>query len=70
MVTVLGGGREAEALREGVGVVVVAGIAGFLPWATGDTISTASVLGFFLATGVVLGSIRVDGGFLNAWGCA
>ena len=37
------GGRGAEVLREEVGVVAVTDAAGFLPWATEDTINTRSV---------------------------
>ena len=40
----LAGGWEAEVLREGVGAVVVADVAGFLPWAMEDII-TRSALG-------------------------
>ena len=46
MVAVPAGGRETEALREEVGVVVVADVAGLLPWAMEDTINTRSVPNF------------------------
>ena len=59
MATALAGGCEAVALREGVGVVV-ADVAGFLPWATEDTINARSVLGFW-PTRVVPESSRVVG---------
>jgi hypothetical protein len=62
------GGREREVLREGVGVVVVTDVAGFLPWATEDTIDTRSVLGF-VATEVILESVRAGGSLLGGWGC-
>lgn len=35
-----------EVLRDGVGAVVVADVAGFLPSTTEDTINTRSVLGY------------------------
>ena len=54
MAAALACGWEAEVFREGVDVVVVADVAGFLPWATEETISRCSVLGFW-ATGVVTG---------------
>jgi len=58
------GGCEAVALREGVGVVVLAKVAGFLPWATEDTINARSVLSCW-PTRVVPESNRVDGGLLR-----
>jgi len=39
------GGWEAEDLREGVGIVVVTDVAGFLPWATEDIINGRPALG-------------------------
>ena len=55
---------EAVALREGVGVVVLVNVAGFLPWAVEDTINARSVLCFWL-TRVVPESNRADGGLLG-----
>ena len=52
------GGWEAEVLRERVGIVVVADVAGFLPWATEDIINTRPALDCRVRR-VVLGSIRV-----------
>ena len=45
MAAALAGGCEAVVLREGVGVVL-ADVAGFLPWAMEDTINERSVLIF------------------------
>jgi hypothetical protein len=45
VVATLVGWWEAGVLREGVDIVVVADVAGFLPWATEDIINTRSVLG-------------------------
>jgi len=39
------GGWEAEVLWEGVGLVAVADVAGFLPWAAEDTITGPKFLG-------------------------
>lgn len=44
MAAALAGWWEAEVLRDEVGVVVVADVAGFLPWATEDTINHARPL--------------------------
>jgi len=41
VVAALADGWEVEDLREGVGVVVVVDVAGFLPWTTEDTINTS-----------------------------
>jgi len=59
----LAGGCEAVVLREGVGVVV-ADLAGFLPWATEDTINARLVLSFW-PTRVVPESSRIDGRLLG-----
>lgn len=62
MVSALASGREVEFLREGAGVVVVTGVADFLPWATEETMGTRWFL-CFVATEEVLGSTRVGVGF-------
>jgi len=64
VVAALAGGCEEEARREGVDVVV-ADVAGFLPWATEETIDARLVLAFW-PTRVAPGSDRVDG---RALGC-
>lgn len=65
----VGGGREAEVLREEVGVVVAADVAGFFPWATEDTINTRLLLDF-VGVKVILEGTRMDVGSLGGLVCA